>query len=361
MKKIFRNITIALIVGSIAFNMQNVYSDVFELEQNAGPLGIVNVTVNNANDFLSFIRINSDALPMESIDPFTGGAAETTQMLGYAVFFPEGNIAPQKVYVAKKRKYNGGAVANNNPTNGGHVLYYTSNMHTERQLAIVALEESLLEALPVARSSKTQLADELGPLKDGAKIPLTSADVLEHNKRGGTYSLTGSIHIYTGDNPCQNRSNDNCNFSCIEYYNALAILFPHVHFHIYFSANKMRLNQTFIQENNEAKIALLNQLDNLIDRSLLNGVFRRRSYLQVHDGTNWKAIQGSDNDYNLVVSHRTELSNIPQNGKPVNILNTKVLNQRNGAPNALNNNLKEVLFNTIHNTNRMDNISYHPI
>lgn len=194
MKKIFRNISFALIVGSIVLKMPNVYGDVFELQQDAGPLGIVNVTVNNADDFLSFIHINNKSLPIESIDPWNGQAHNEWQMLGYAVFLPEGNESPQKVYVAKKRKYdNDESTPITDYKNIEDFRNSTNFDHTERQL--------------LSRI-----------LKDYNIISETN----------------GVICIYTESAPCRNNASDNCNYPCIAYYQKLVEAFPNVKFRIFF-------------------------------------------------------------------------------------------------------------------------------
>ena len=131
----------------------------------------------------------------------------------------------KKVYIAKKRI--GNQIANNNPQNGGHVLSYSSNMHTERQLAIVALEDALGGDTPLNVNFEND-----DQLMKGAKVPL-KGNVLFSTYNHKIDSIRGDLHIYTREIVCQQSQEDNHGFSCPEYYRELAKMFPNVAFHIY--------------------------------------------------------------------------------------------------------------------------------
>lgn len=185
------------------------------------------------------------------------------QMPGFAVFFPEGSSEHQQVYVAMKRQYQEGqSLADNNPEKaGGHVLNYSSNMHTERQLAIVALEEAILKrrrdtAATLFVANEGYNGATIGPLLPGAKIP----QLLEPLDN----EVSGDLYIYTVESPCQGRDKYNKNFSCADYYNALVQYFPHIKIHIYYkdpSINPQELS---------SKKEIVNGLIALIKKSARN-------------------------------------------------------------------------------------------
>ena len=304
----------------------------------------------------AFVTYINNAEAQRAVDgSFIAGVS--WQMPGYAVFINNNGVAGH-VYVAKKRQFVKGkdVAQNDNKQRGGHVLNYTSNMHTERQLAIVALEEALVNNLPVVEATGAEIASGLGPLVNNAKIPLTNENIPQPNEEG-TYSLEGALHIYTGDNPCQNHCYDNGNFSCIEYYNALATLFPKVDFHIYFRASEMRLNLKFIQDNDSAKIALLNRLDNLITTNeTIAQNFRIRYSMQLLDNNNkWKIIDGSDK----CLEDASQWTMIKEKGNMANKINNLLVSDPGG--NSLTTDERETLFNAIHNHTHIKNIYYHAI
>ena len=226
MTYIFRKLKKTIAVGVLCATVMcgNVLGDVFEAKfANGTP-----VVIENPDVFFYFVKAYHDMNGLQN--DFTDDQVQW-QMLGYAVFFPEGSNKPQQVYVAKKREYQQGqALANNNPNAGGHVLDYSSNMHTERQLAIIALEEAI-ETLEVADADYND--DAIGPLLPGAKVPATARLGNLGNIMAGAGELKGELHIFTKEKVCQAASANNNNFCCAEYYNELARLFPSVEFHIY--------------------------------------------------------------------------------------------------------------------------------
>lgn len=228
---LFGNIArIALMTSALMFG--DVQGDVFELQVNMR--GVVPVAFLNAGQFRAFIRGNPDALPGGAIDPFVNGAAAATQMLGYAVFFPNGAIGAQQVYVAKKRQAL--PVSNNNPANGGHIFNFSFNMHTERQLTVVTLGNALGANINLpAIQAGAQSANAVSML---ARIALTVP--------GAAARLNGgTLHVYTEFPPCRQPAQDNRFFSCINYYMALAAIF-NVQFNIYYRDARMDLNGHFI-------------------------------------------------------------------------------------------------------------------
>lgn len=276
---IFKKSVSFVAIGLVCSAMMcgSVYGDVFLAQLGNGK----NVTVVRGEDrpacygqqgsFDTFLTqsMRSNDSPQRIQDPFTQTDIQW-QMLGYAVFFPEGSNEPQQVYVAKKRKYRQGqALADNNPKTGGHVLNYSSNMHTERQLAIVALEEAI-ETLQVTGADYNDGA--IGPLLPGAKVPLqlSAAQALSTD-------ITGTLCIYTADSPCQTKLNDNNNFSCIEYYRALSQKFPNVALEVY--APKLDLNSEYVRSNttliNKIKDEIVHYVapaDRLIGSSRTRGI-----------------------------------------------------------------------------------------
>lgn len=166
------------------------------------------------------------------------------QMLGYAAFFPAGGGAAQ-LYAAQKRQFVVGAnIANNNPLVGGNLFNYSTNMHTERQLTIAVLEQQIAP-IPIAIAA--------GAVIQGAmNVPAIAPAPV------GIQALIGSLHVYVPQNPCQNATAENGNFSCINYYNNLANFVPNVHFDIYFIGVNMRLNRDFVRQTPGAVDALCN-------------------------------------------------------------------------------------------------------
>lgn len=241
------------------------------------------------------------------------------------------------------------------------MLNYTSNMHTERQLAIVALEEAIGGViLPLAGGGGVALNVALGPLVNNAIVPHVGGAIPAPGP-AGVYALVGALHIYTDENPCQQPGVDNGQFSCIQYYNSLAALFPTVDFHIYFRAANMRLNHWFITNNNGAKIALLNEIDNIIANGAIAPLpFRIRSVLQVQTEVLWRNISDSNNVHG-VLAGAGGWTLCQNNGNATTVLNGNNILAAVPAVNSLTIPQREQLFNAIHNFGAAANIHFHPI
>lgn len=195
MRKCFKQLIVYAIIEILSLNISYVNGDVFKLQQNIGEGESKSVSVNNEDEFRTFISGNQKSPPNNAKDPFTGDAANATQMLGYAVFFPEDSALPQQVYVAKKRKYVDRAPITDykNVTSVEDFRNSTNFDHTERQLI-------------------TKIISDYG-INNGTK---------------------GSICVYTEWAPCKNNNNDNANYPCIKYYESLAKYLPNIQLHIYF-------------------------------------------------------------------------------------------------------------------------------
>ncbi len=167
------------------------------------------------------------------------------EMPGCAVFVPEsmalGVSCP--VYIAQKRPYADSAYLDDNnpdehdvvvnPTtketthikeNEKRLFHYTSNMHTERQLIITALEDASLKNVN-ANSLPTAI-------NTGALVPWNQSQVDLCWK--DLQELKGDLYVYTKSAPCRKRTEDAGCISCVEYYFHIAQKFPGVRFHIYF-------------------------------------------------------------------------------------------------------------------------------
>lgn len=227
-----------IICGILSFNINHANGDVFELKLNIGGR-ILPASFLNTEQFAAFLRSNANELPAGAVDPFVNQQIPW-EMLGYAVFFPEHNSIPQTVYVAKKRRaLRPDNVANNNPNIGGHVLHYSSDMHTERQLAIVVLEKEHQKMygkdLSIVENVATVPA-QFGPLLQGSEMPFL------HTSKGYPQILTnnvnkdikGTLCIYTEYSPCKVGKNESGKLGCIEYYQQIASMFTNVKFDIYF-------------------------------------------------------------------------------------------------------------------------------
>jgi len=239
MKKFLKIAGLALMIGIAGITAHRTYGDVFELKlydiYYGDDVVLDKFKVRNPSAFEAFIKANKNTLLDNAYNPWADPKSQDWQMLGYAVFFPENNNnTPQQVYVAKKRKFNqGNSIANNNPDNGGHVLNYSSNMHTERQLAIVALEEALGCKLKTADNNlKNYNQDRLEELLEGAKVPLNLDELSDLKER--CKNLKGTLCIYTEYSPCKARKNENGELGCVEYYQFIASIFENINFKIFF-------------------------------------------------------------------------------------------------------------------------------
>jgi hypothetical protein len=161
----------------------------------------------------------------------------------------------------------------------GNILSYNTDIHTERQLAIVALEDHVLGGLqqvgvagiaaPVAvRAAPTLVNDSLIPDDPNFNAaPLFPAI-------GG---VNGHLHIYTPAKPCQNECADNGMYSCLEYYldllNACLGLNIHAYCHhsepVLWAGNVNGLGLNIFPS---ACIAVLEAIDNAIIPIFTNNV-----------------------------------------------------------------------------------------
>ena len=259
------------------------------------------------------------------------------QMPGYAAFFP--SDGEYQLYLAQKRPFViGSNIPNNNPGNPPNFMNlfnYDTNMHTERQLVIAALS-NYLNPFPIVGNERVDV------IIGGLDIPnIINVDVFDR-----ITILQGDLHIYTVQNPCQNSVVDNGNFSCISYYNALANFIPDINIHIYFNRNNMRLNKDFFDNNNAA-----NNLCNFIQTNLIQGFQINEGWLQVNRrGRLLNLVQQTANGWDV---------NGAQLRGDIRVLVVQVNNAISN--NQFSNVQLDVLFNTVHNTNNLLNITYHPI
>ena len=257
------------------------------------------------------------------------------QMLGYAAFFP--NVGDEQLYLAKKRPFVPGVASNDpgDPPNFANLFNYATSIHTERQLIIAALLNPLTE-LPVVQVGDQQANVIVG----GLNIP----NVVNVAILAGSQQLQGNLHVYTAQNPCQNRTEENGNFSCIDYYNALANFIQGLNLHIYFPGHEMRLNKAFFNGNDPACQALCVFIQN----NLVTGFQIEGGWLQCKRNEQW---------INLVQQTSTGWE-VRRNAK-IGILVTQI---NNAIMNSLFSALQlDQLFNYIHNTANVVRIKYHPI
>ena len=255
------------------------------------------------------------------------------QMLGYAAFFP--NVGGAQLYLAKKRPFVPGIASNDpgGPPNFANLFNYATSIHTERQLVIAALSHHLTP-FPVVQNVGVNV------IVGGLNIP----NVVNPNTFAGIALLQGDLHVYTDQNPCQNRTNENGLFSCIDYYNALANFILGINLHIYFHRNNMRLNKGFFNGNDPACQALCAFVQN----NLVAGFRIAGGWLQFNRMGQW---------INLV--QQTPMGwDVRRNAKIgvlVTQINTSIMN------NLFNALQLDQLFNRVHNTANIPRITYHPI
>lgn len=253
--------------------------------------------------------------------------------LGYAAFFPITG-APQ-LYLARKRPFVLGVPSNNpdNFPNFANLFNYATSMHTERQLIIAALVNHLAPC-PVVQNAGANI------INGGLNI-LNAVDVRMLAEVG---LLQGDLHVYTDKNPCQNCTNDNGFFSCIDYYNSLANFIRGLNLHIYFPRSEMRLNREFFSKNlNAAEV-----LCTFVQFNLVTG-------FRIEDG--WLKCDRKGRWVELVQQTLTgwEVRRNAKIGLLVNQVNNAIMNNRFSAL-QLNQ-----LFNQTHNTANISRIVYHPI
>ena len=196
------------------------------------------------------------------------------KMLSYAAFFP--NVSGGQLYLAQKRPFVPGVASNDpgNPANFANLFNYATSIHTERQLIIAALINSLTQFAVV------QEGEQANVIVGGLNIPnAVNGNILERMSQ-----LQGTLHVYTAQNPCQNRTQENGNFSCIDYYNALANFILSLNLHIYFPRNEMRLNKAFFNGNVPACQALCAFVQN----NLVAGFQIVGGWLQCKRNEQWK-------------------------------------------------------------------------
>ena len=146
-------------------------------------------------------------------------------MGGIALFVPttKDTRNPPKFYQAVKIPPNQQIVIpNTDPKNGGDLIYPRPKenidfLHTERQLSIAIFNNKAAH--------------------DG-----------------------GAVHIYTYKLPCSKRDNGNGNFSCCDYYIALAKKFPKINFHIYTRFPDIESMKSYIMCYNDRELVVLSRL-----------------------------------------------------------------------------------------------------
>lgn len=251
------------------------------------------------------------------------------QMLGYAAFFPAGKDNVQ-LYLAQKRPFTTEVPSNapGKPPNFMNLFRYDPSMHTERQLVIAALEQAVYF------------------VRENVDI-LEILNEISKNAFQDISTLKGDLHIYTIQNPCQNFVPDNGYFSCISYYNSLANFVPTLNLHIYFPRKNMRLNRDFFKNNFDAA----NRLCHFIQRNLTPKFQINAGWLQSNRQGSWKnLVQQTGNVWDV----QTALSN-----GNFFILVTQINNAI--AQMHFNNIQLDELFNIVHNSFDIVNITYHPI
>ena len=313
-----------------AFTFDCLFGDVFRLQS---PDGF------NVADFKAFVVLHAATDAHDTLFVNSEKWQWQWQMLGYAAFFPvEGGPL---LYVAKKRRY-GENVADNSGE-ARNLFSSTTNMHTERQLVIAALEEAAL----VDRN--IQIAAEGAVIPGAIVVPIINKCTLN-----SIQGMHGSLHVYTKDNPCQNNVPDNGRFSCIAYYCELARFTPNVNLNIYFPGSDMRLNTEFINTIQKATDTLCD----FIDKNQLIG------HLWVAD--EWLQCYHKSKEIKLV---QRKLA--PETGRIVwDIETAKKAGKIKLLVTTVNNCLKEKkfsisqadeMFNKIHNLSDLTNIKYHAI
>lgn len=293
-------------------------------------------SVIEPNTFASFVKINSSAMPAPQNALFVSEI--NWQMLGYAAFFPIGGIP--LLYSAQKRPFDiGNPVPNNNPGNPPNwmnLFNCDTNIHTERQLVIAALQHYLNPIQTIANIGADIIVG-------GLDIP----NVINTNVLERISALQGDLHIYTIQNPCQNSVADNGNFSCISYYNALANFIPGINLHIYFPRDNMRLNKDFFRNNFNST----SNLCNFIQENLTQGFQITGEWLKANRcGHFQNLVRQTAIGWDIAAA---------QAGGKINVLITQVNNAI--AQNQFNNVQLDSLFNFVHNTDNLFNITYHPI
>lgn len=254
-------------------------------------------------------------------------------MLGYAAFFS--NVGGAQLYLAQKRSSVPGTASNDpgNPPDYVNLFNYATSIHTERQLVITALSHHVTP-FPVERNTGANV------IIGGLNIP----NVVNPGTFARIALLRGDLHVYTDQNPCQNRTDENGRFSCIGYYNALANFIPGLNLHIYFPGNNMRLNREFFNGNFPACQALCIFVQN----NLVAGFQIAEGCLQCFRKGQWVDL----------VRQTPEGWDFRRNAK-IGLLVTQINT-------AIENNLfsalqLDQLFNCVHNTANIPRITYHPI
>ncbi len=163
-------------------------------------------------------------MPKVMHDPFSHSIHQIAwQMEGLGTFIPDSTSEKALIYVAKKRKATLDIFNSHNLLGEQQEDYHTkllNEAHTERQLIRTLL---------------------LGKNTDAR----------------------GTILIYTQQAPCQGKSYDNGFFSCIEYYNELAKIFPNITFNIYFEIPSF--NESIVKEAEETSPEFNNLILSIID------------------------------------------------------------------------------------------------
>jgi hypothetical protein len=248
----------SLCASSLVFNC--VFGDVAidpTTAPNAAP-GAVGIRINN---FWPGVPEVPDGAPAESFADYATAHAgglpanvafnqNAREMLGYAYFVhADGSASP--VYVCKKRPAKRD-VPSNNPAVGGSVFNFGCDIHTERQLAIIALGNALGAGVALPAPARKASRRVINAINGKLQTALTQA--------GAAAGLGGTLHIYTRGKPCSTQVDDNARFTCLEYYMELAQSFPLVDFHIYFPQDQVALNPQFI-----SRAITLTALEVLID------------------------------------------------------------------------------------------------
>ncbi|MDR1208305.1 MAG: hypothetical protein LBJ89_03055 [Holosporales bacterium] len=185
------------------------------------------------------------------------------QMSGAATFIKTGAAFPAPVYIGAKRSApSDGVLTQNNPAAGGALLNYNTDIHTERQLAIVALENAY-GGLNVVDAAQNGFRGAPGIVAGAFLAPADGPEVGELGAAGPN----GHLHIYTTEIVCAHPNTSNGNYSCLEYYADLLNACPKLNIHLYCDNSKTWLKHDVagVLGSSSACIAVLDAINDAMN------------------------------------------------------------------------------------------------
>lgn len=200
----------------------------------------------NGDGFADFVQKYAYQMPdnQENLFPESTDRKKIWQMRGYATFVKEGQTGqPVNIYAAKKR-LKATNICNNPDASLNYInlFNYDMSMHTERQLIIAALEHQIQEAEIENGENANDILTDNKIIKGGMKINKS----INKSKLNEIKNLKGNLYIFTYAPPCVYPSSGNGQFSCVNYYDALATCAPEIKLDIYFLVNRdTRLDAKF--------------------------------------------------------------------------------------------------------------------